>query len=124
MRFMTMVKASENAGPPPSELMDAVARLGAEAATAGVMVDMGGLYPSANGARIRLAKGRISVTDGPFVEAGEVIGGFAVYEVPTKQQAVAWATRFLELHRTHWKGWEGEVELRQMFDQPCPPPGR
>ncbi len=72
--------------------------------------------PTALGARARLAGGKISVTDGPFSEAKEVIGGFAIYEVPSKAEALEWTRRFLQLHIEHWKGWEGEVELRQMFD--------
>lgn len=115
MRFMTMVKAAEHSGPPPQGLMDAIARLGAEAAKAGVMVETGGLLPSALGARVRLAKGRLAVTDGPFTEAKEVIGGYAVFEVQSKQEAIEWASRFMQLHKEHWPGWEGETEIRQVF---------
>jgi hypothetical protein len=118
MRFMTMVKSAENSGPPPQALMDAIARLGQEAAQAGVMVEMGGLLPSAMGARLRLANGKLLVTDGPFAETKEVIGGYAVYSVKSKQEAIEWARKFLEVHRQHWKGWEGEVEIRQLFDGP------
>src|SRR5512132_1943399 len=90
MKFMTMVKSSENSGPPPQALMDAIAKLGEEAAGKGVMVDMGGLMPTVVGARERLAGGKISVTDGPFTEAKEVIGGFAVFDVPSKEEAIYW----------------------------------
>lgn len=116
MRFMTLVKSTETSPPPPQALMDAIAHLGEEAAQAGVMVEMGGLLPSATGTRIRLSGGKLAVTDGPFAEAREVIGGYAVYNVASKAEAVAWARRFVELHQTHWPGWEGEVELRQIFD--------
>jgi hypothetical protein len=83
MKFMTMVKSPENSGPPPQDLMDAIAKLGQEAGQQGVMVEMGGLYPSANGARVRLTGGKIRVIDGPFTEAKELIGGYAVFDVPT-----------------------------------------
>jgi hypothetical protein len=116
MQFMTMVKSSEASGPPPQALMDAIAKLGEDAGKAGVMVQMGGLLPSAMGARVRLAGGKVSVTDGPFTEAKEVIGGYAVYAVPSKDEALKWARRFMELHKEHWKGWEGECEVRQIFD--------
>jgi hypothetical protein len=96
--------------------MDAIARLGEEAAKAGVLVEMGGLLPSAMGARVRLAGGKLSVTDGPFTEAKEVIGGYAVYAVKSREEAVKWTMRFMELHKEHWKGWEGESEIRQIFD--------
>jgi hypothetical protein len=116
MKFLTMVRASETSGPPPKALMDAIGQLGMEAGEAGVMVQMGGLLPSAAGALVRLAGGDITVTDGPFTESKEVIGGFAVYEVKSKAEAVEWSRRFLDLHRRHWPGWTGVVELRQMFD--------
>jgi hypothetical protein len=115
MRFMTIVKSSEAAGPPPQALLDAIAKLGEEAGKAGVMVEMGGLLPTAMGARVRLAGGKLNVTDGPFTESKEVIGGYAVYAVKSKEEALKWARRFMELHREHWKGWEGECELRQLL---------
>jgi hypothetical protein len=118
MRFMTMVKAPEKSplGPPPKALMEAIGKLGEEAAKAGVMVEMGGLLPTAMGARLRLSGGKLTVTDGPFSEAKEVIGGFSVYSVKTKQEAIEWATRFMNLHKQHWPGWEGETELRQLME--------
>ncbi len=122
MRFMTMIKSAEDfrAGPPPRELMEAIGRLGAEAAQAGVMVEMGGLMPSAVGARIRLARGKLTVHDGPFAEAKEVVGGYALFNVKSKDDAVAWSRRMLELHQRHWPVWEGEIEIRQLFDGPPP----
>jgi hypothetical protein len=124
MRFMMVVKGRENAGPPPVELMDAIARLGVEAGRAGVLVETGGLLPSATGARVRIRGGRLAVTDGPFTEAKELIGGYAVYDVQSKQEAIEWTTRFMQLHVDHWKGWEGETEIRQIMDVPgaAPPP--
>ena len=118
MRFMNMVKSAEPSplGPPPKALMDAIARLGEEATKAGVFVEAGGLLPTAAGARLRLAGGKVGATDGPFSEAKEVIGGFAVYDVKSKAEAIEWATRFLNLHKQHWPGWEGEVELRQLME--------
>jgi hypothetical protein len=115
---MNMVKSAENSplGPPPQALMEAIAKLGEEAAKAGVFVEMGGLLPTAMGARLRLSGGKLTVTDGPFSEAKEVIGGYAVYSVKTKQEAIEWATRFMNLHKQHWPGWEGETELRQLME--------
>ena len=123
MKFMTMVKSTENnrLGRPPQALMDGIMQLGEEAAKAGVFVEMGGLMPSAAGATLRLTGGEITVKDGPFAEAREVIGGYAVYDTASKAEAVAWATRFLDLHKKHWPGWEGEVEVRQIMEGP--PPG-
>lgn len=115
MKFMTMVKSAEGQGPPPPALMEAIAKLGEDAARDGVMVTMGGLYPSAAGARVRVASGKLHLTDGPFTEAKELIGGFAIFEVPSKKEAIAWTYRFMEAHQKHWPGWEGETEIRQMF---------
>ena len=116
MRFMAMVKSVETSAPPPQALMDAIAKLGEEGVKAGVLAETGGLFPTAMGTRVRLAGGALSVTDGPFTEAKEVIGGYAVYNVKSKEEAVAWTRRFMQLHKDHWPGWEGESELRQIFD--------
>jgi len=115
MKFMTIVKGPENAGPPPQKLMEGIMQLGTEAASAGVFVTMGGLLPSAQSSRLRIAKGKLSITDGPFTETKEIVGGFAIYETKTKEEAVEWARRFMELHREHWPGWEGETEVRPMM---------
>jgi hypothetical protein len=116
MRFMTLVKSTESSGPPPQGLMDAIAKLGEESAKAGELVETGGLYPTAAGARVRLSGGKITVTDGPFTEAKEVVGGYAVFELKSKEEAIKQAVRFMEVHKEHWPGWEGETEVRQIFD--------
>jgi len=118
MRFMMIVKHAEKQGPPPKQLMDAIAKAAEEAAKAGTMLGSGGLGPTALGARVRLSGGQVNVTDGPFTEAKEVVGGYAVYQVKSRDEALEWTTRFMELHREHWKGWEGESEIRQIFDAP------
>jgi hypothetical protein len=122
MKFMTMVKSVEGAGFPPQELFDGIAALGEEAGKAGVMVDMGGLMPTAAGAEVSLRGGEIEVTDGPFAEGKEVIGGFAVYETKTKAEALEWVRKFLDLHRKYWPGFECVVEVRQFMEGPPPAP--
>jgi hypothetical protein len=117
MKFMTMVFARENQGAPPKALFDGIMKLGEEASKAGVFVQMGGLTPSAAGSRIRMSRGKLTVIDGPYAEAKEVIGGFAVYETKTKDEAMVWAKRFMQLHVDHWPDWEGECEIRQMFGE-------
>ena len=124
MRFMMIVKHAENQGQPPRQLMDAITKLAEEEARAGTMLGNGGLGPTAQGARVRLSGGKVTVTDGPFTETNEVIGGYAQFELKSKEAAVESAVRFMELHRKHWPGWEGETEVRQMFDpQDCAPKG-
>ena len=79
------------------------------------MVGSGGLGPTALGARVRLSRGEMSVIDGPFTEAKEVVGGYAQFELKSKEEAIKAAVSFMELHKKHWPGWEGETEVRQMF---------
>ena len=110
MRFMMIVKHAERQGPPPKELMDAIAILAEEEVKAGTMIGNGGLGPTALGARVRLSGGRVTVTDGPFTEAKEVIGGYAQFELKSKEEAVESAVRFMELHKKYWPEWEGETE--------------
>jgi hypothetical protein len=93
MRYLIMLKASQPATPPPPELMEAIMSLGAEASAAGVLLDTAGLLPSAAGARVRLSGGRLTVTDGPFAEAKEVLGGYWMIEVASRAEAIAWAKR-------------------------------
>src|ERR1700749_471078 len=116
MRYMVIVKHSEKQGPPPKELMDAIMKLAQDEAKAGTMLGNGGLGPTAQGATVRLAGGKVTVTDGPFTEAKEVIGGFAQFELKSKQKAIDSAVRFMELHKKYWPGWEGVTEVRQRFD--------
>ena len=124
MRFMMIVKHAERQGPPPKELMDAITKLAEQETKAGTMLGSGGLGPTAMGARVRLAGGKVTVTDGPFTELKEVVGGYAQFEFASKEAAVESAVRFMELHKRHWPGWEGETEVRQMYEPgelPCKP---
>ncbi len=116
MRFISMVKASEALyAPPPKRFLDAMDQLIQDAAKDGcVMVSAEGLLPTANAARVRLDGGKVSVTDGPFTEAKEVIGGFAMFETDSMEKMLAWARRFIELHKAYLPGWEGEAEVRQI----------
>src|ERR1700681_1115538 len=115
MRFMMIVKHAETSDLPPKELMDAIAKLGEEAVKDGTMLGSGGLGPTALGTRVRLSGGQLTVTDGPFTEAKEVVGGYAQFELKSKEEAIAGAVRFMELHKKYWPGWDGEAEVRQMF---------
>ena len=117
MRFMTMVK-SRDVGPPPPALLEAINRLLADDAQRGVVVETGGLLPTDRGARVRLAGGKITVTDGPFAEAKEVIGGYAILNLNSKQEAIDAAVALFEIHKEYWPGWEGEAEIRQMVESP------
>jgi hypothetical protein len=115
MRFMMLVKSKEISGPPPKELMDAIGKLAGEASKAGTMLGSGGLAPTAISTRVRITGGKLTVIDGPFTEAKEVVGGFAMFELKSKEEAIKSAETFMELHRVHWPSWEGETEVRQIF---------
>lgn len=118
MKYLTFIRHAESdrdAGPPPA-LMEAMGKFVQRSLQEGTLVDTGGLLPSRDGFRIRLAKGVISMTDGPFSETKEVIGGWAILQTDSRAEAVRIAQEFMELHRTHWPQFEGEAEVRPMFD--------
>ena len=122
MRFMMIVKADRNyeAGAPPKpELMAAVGKLSEEMIKAGVLLDIGGLLPTSKGALINVRKGKLTVTDGSFSEAKEVIGGYAVLQCKSKEEAIERGRRFMQLHAdVLGPSYDGELEIRQMPDVP------
>lgn len=116
---MMIVSAPESlaaSGPRPAALIEAIEKLGEEMAKTGKLVSFGGLKPTSTGARIRGSRGKLVTTDGPFTESKEVIGGFSILNVASKEEAIAEAVELMELHRIHWPTWEGEVELREMYE--------
>jgi len=120
MRFMMLVKANKDfeAGvPPKAELMAAVATLADEATARGAMVLAGGVLPSSQGVRIRAAGGKTFVTDGPFAETRELIGGFAIFDLKSKEEAIESGRQFMQIHADILgPSYEGELEIRPMFD--------
>ena len=114
MRFLSMVRVNENTGMRPSEkLMADMERLIGEMTQAGTLVDTAGLRPSSEGVRVRLSGGRTQVVDGPFAEAKEVVGGYAILEAASREEAIALTRRFLLVHGDEW---EIECEVRQLAD--------
>jgi hypothetical protein len=111
MRFMYIVTSPHAASPTP-ELLEAMHKLADREIKAGRMLDNGGLTPLPMGAQVRVRSGKLSVVDGPFVEAKEVIGGYAIFELRDKEEAVAMAVEFMQLHKDHMPNWEGTCELR------------
>jgi hypothetical protein len=120
MKFMMLVTGGKDyeAGKPPNpELMAAVDALVQKQVKAGRFVGSGGLLPSSHGARVRASGGEVTVTDGPFTEAKEVIGGYAILEYPSKQEAVAGAKEFMQLHaRILGPSYQATCEVRPMAD--------
>jgi hypothetical protein len=120
MKFMLIANANKNseAGVAPDpRLMAAIAKLAEDTAKAGIPIEMGGLMPSSMGMRVRLSGGKVTFTDGPFTEAKELIGGYAIVKVKTKEEAIALARRFWEIHaEILGPSYEGGGEIRQMYD--------
>lgn len=113
MRFMFIIKSETEAMPTP-EMAEAMHDLARQEIAAGRMLQDGGLMPAATGKQVRIRKRRMTVLDGPFAETKEVIGGFAIFELPDEAAAIASAQRFLDLHLTHMPDWEGTCEVRQI----------
>ena len=111
MRYMFLIRTA-HPGPPSPELMKAVRALAEREVKAGRLIYDGGLMPPAAGAALKVARGKLLVLDGPFAETKEVIGGFAVFELPDLDAAIASATEFLSLHQKLMPGWEGTAEVR------------
>ena len=112
MRFLSMVRINENSGMVPSEqLMADMGKLMEELTKAGKLVDTAGLRPTTEGKRVRLAHGKLSTTDGPFTESKEVIGGYAMLEAESMDEALELTRRFLAVHGDEWNV---ECEVRQL----------
>jgi hypothetical protein len=115
MRFLSLIRVQENTGKQPSEqLMSEMGKLMTEMKRAGTLLDTAGLASTANGKRVRLRGGKISVIDGPFAETKEVIGGYAMLDAQSLEEAIALTQRFIELHIAD--GWELECEVRQVYE--------
>ena len=115
MRFMNFVRCPQDCGAPPQAFTDAMSKAAEEAARAGSLLDSGGLAPVARSTRVRLSGGKVTVMDGPYAEGKEVVGGYGVVEAATRDEAVEGAVWLMNMHREHWPGWEGEVEVRQIL---------
>ena len=118
MRCLMLIKHSENVRSQsiPQGLMDAMGEFVTEGFKSGVLTDTAGLKPSADGFRVRSSGGRLEVTDGPFTEAKELVGGFALVDVKSDEEARELARQFMELHRVHWPEFVGECEVRPLED--------
>jgi hypothetical protein len=112
MRFLSMIRVDEKSGMKPSEkLMTDMGKLMEEATREGWLVTTSGLRPTSEGKRMRWNRGKLSTTDGPFVETKEVIGGYAIVEAASMAEALKMTERFL---RVHGDEWNIECEIRQM----------
>jgi hypothetical protein len=113
MMFITLSEDFRNQ-PIPRALNDAMGKFVNENLKSGALVDTAGLQPTSEGVRVHLSGGKITVTDGPFTETKEVVGGYAVVEAKSKREAIDFATKFMDIHRIHWPQFEGTCEVRQI----------
>ena len=116
MRFMMLVKASkasEAGAMPDDSLIAAMTKYNEEMSKAGILLDLAGLQPSSKGARIKFSAGRPVIINGPFTETKELIAGYWLIQVKSKEEAIDWAKR---CPSPHGEGAEGEIELRQLFE--------
>ena len=118
MKYLMMIKHTEDYRNQkiPQALMDAMGEFVGESFKSGILKDTAGLKPTSEGFRIRSSKNKLTVTDGPFTEGKEVVGGFAMIEVASREEAMKMARDFMELHRVHWPAFEGECEVRPLED--------
>src|SRR5438067_7301752 len=117
MKFLSMIRIDEKTGQQPSEqLMQDMGKLIEELTREGKLVNTAGLRPTKEGKRVRWRKAKVFVTDGPFTETKEVIGGYAVLDAASMQEAIELTKRFLAVHGTEW---DIECELRQMEGPDC-----
>jgi len=109
MRYLAIYRSAQPEGTPPNvETMTKMGNLIEEMTKAGILLSTEGCLPSAFGVRVRKSGGRITVTDGPFAESKEIVGGFALFQVSSKEEAIEWTKRFLEI------AGDGESEIRQL----------
>ncbi|MGB8406624.1 MAG: YciI family protein [Mycobacterium sp.] len=123
MRYMGLVIMDPNQGPPTQELMEAMDAHAAKNAADGIFLDGGGLGQGENRIGYQVRAGQVSTTDGPFTEAKEIIGGYAILEYRNHAEAVEGARQMAEIHRQFWPGWEGRVEVHLIQGAPEPEAG-
>ena len=122
MRYMMFIKHTQDYCnvKAPASLYDAMGQFIGEAASKGQFVGGAGLQPTTAGNRVTLKGGQITVTDGPFTESKEIVGGYAIIDAKSREEALDLARRFMELHRTHWPEFEGECEVRPFEEEAQP----
>jgi hypothetical protein len=122
MRYMMFIKHTEDYrnAEVPASLYEEMGTFIEEATKSGNFVGGAGLQPTSAGARVKLKAGRITVTDGPFTESKEIVGGYSIIDAKSREEALALARRFMELHLKHWPAFEGECEVRPFEEEVQP----
>ena len=123
MRYLCFVKMDENLPDPPKAIMEAMDEHVGKAIANGSFLDGGGLYGAADAEEFRVSGGNVTVTDGPYAEAKEVIGGWAIVKFDSEEEARAEGQAMADLHLTHWPDWEGAIEIRRISEPDEAPEG-
>jgi hypothetical protein len=121
MKCLMLIKHAESyrSRTIPQGLSDAMGVFVADGLKSGVLKDTAGLKPTVDGIRVRSSGGKLRITDGPFTESKEIVGGYALVEVKSREEAREVARQFMELHCLHWPEFEGECEVRPLDDEPA-----
>jgi hypothetical protein len=122
MRYMMFIKHTQDYGnvQAPASLYEEMGRFIEETTRSGNFVGGAGLQPTSAGTRVKLKGGKITVLDGPFTESKEIIGGYAIIDAKSHEEALGLARRFMELHQKHWPAFEGECEMRPLEEEVQP----
>jgi hypothetical protein len=119
MRYMMFIKHTEDYRNKeiPAGLYEAMGEFVGDAMKSGAIIDTAGLKPTSEGSRVRLSGRKVTVTDGPFTESKEIVGGYALMEMKSHAEALEYARKFMDLHLKHWPEFEGECEVRPLEDR-------
>ena len=119
MRYMMFIKHTEDYrnAEVPARLYEEMGKFIEESQKSGNFISGGGLQPTSAGHRVTLKKGKITTTDGPFTESKEIVGGYAIMDAKSTEEALTLARRFMELHQKHWPTFEGESEVRPFEEE-------
>ena len=122
MRYMMFIKHTEDYrnAQVPASLYEEMGKYIEETTKSGNFVTGAGLQPSSAGTRVRLSSGKITVIDGPFAESKEIVGGYAIMDAKSRDEALGLARRFMEIHLKHWPTFEGECEMRPLEEEVQP----
>lgn len=116
MRYLMLIKHTEahRALTPPAELYDAMGKFVTAQMASGAVTDTAGLKPTSDAWSVEMSGGKLAVVDGPFAESKECVGGYAIVDVKTREEASALAHEFMDIHRVHWPEFEGKCEVRPL----------
>ena len=122
MRYMMFIKHTEDYrnAQVPASLYEEMGKFIEETTKSGNFITGAGLQPSSTGTRVRLSGGKITVMDGPFAESKEIVGGYAIMDAKSRDEALSLARRFMEIHQKHWPTFEGECEMRPLEEEVQP----